>query len=573
MATTYAMPAAPGHNGHGGHGHSHSRKSASQKLPPEPPSSNRSHYMNRVATEMNSFQAYNDCQNQQVKAADAFPELHHPQSHAPNLLLPKPSSFSTPTSVRSKSMERRKSVGLPTHLNLQGVGYGYPRAGAQKFQTAEPHSGRLWITSQEAINAILVPLPYALASLVFGFGIVPHFGASVERPMSLVESIVDENNTRRSSSAASSPLALACGLTALTLAIVGLRGKFAQAMGSVDRGAASSSMKSFKIIEYAQLARRVVGRILTVGLPYYATSHLGGVRVATVLLLALASNIAATEDDHRELSTFKGWKRLLKFRKFTVTSILLQLVCDVTGMTNGLTMLSIALGYLSLSMAILVLPPPFPSLRPRASMVNSDSPAPETSSWGVTSAKDPKPSTIITDSSLTRTPEDINITLAAAALLGLSSYAISLPTTFGAGAKLTTHLLPWGVLSACTAVLALTLTEPATLRSNRGIGFALGSIGSCVLTVTVYNDDWRSFVYQSILISVSFAAYSLDTHRVVSRSSHSHHHHHQNHKAQTAQVGGPSRFTNYILHKVQPWPLLHTIIMEKDSRRIFYFMW
>ncbi len=33
-----------------------------------------------------------------------------------------------------------------------------------------------------------------------------------------------------------------------------------------------------------------------------------------------------------------------------------------------------------------------------------------------------------------------------------------------------------------------------------------------------------------------------------------------------------SRFTNFILPLVLKWPLLHTIMADKDSRRIFYFM-
>lgn len=33
-----------------------------------------------------------------------------------------------------------------------------------------------------------------------------------------------------------------------------------------------------------------------------------------------------------------------------------------------------------------------------------------------------------------------------------------------------------------------------------------------------------------------------------------------------------SRFTNLLLPFTSEWPLLHTILVEKDSRRIFYFM-
>jgi hypothetical protein len=34
-----------------------------------------------------------------------------------------------------------------------------------------------------------------------------------------------------------------------------------------------------------------------------------------------------------------------------------------------------------------------------------------------------------------------------------------------------------------------------------------------------------------------------------------------------------SRFTKYLLSNTRQWPLLHGILLEKDSRRIFYFAW
>lgn len=50
---------------------------------------------------------------------------------------------------------------------------------------------------------------------------------------------------------------------------------------------------------------------------------------------------------------------------------------------------------------------------------------------------------------------------------------------------------------------------------------------------------------------------------------HDHSHHLHPH---TTHVEPRSRFTNLILPLVLRWPLLHTIMAEKDSRRIFYFM-
>jgi zinc transporter 5/7 len=50
---------------------------------------------------------------------------------------------------------------------------------------------------------------------------------------------------------------------------------------------------------------------------------------------------------------------------------------------------------------------------------------------------------------------------------------------------------------------------------------------------------------------------------------HSHHGHTHNH---TPLAEPRSRFTNFLLPFILRWSLLHTILAEKDSRRIFYFM-
>ncbi|KAH6673484.1 cation efflux family-domain-containing protein [Halenospora varia] len=52
---------------------------------------------------------------------------------------------------------------------------------------------------------------------------------------------------------------------------------------------------------------------------------------------------------------------------------------------------------------------------------------------------------------------------------------------------------------------------------------------------------------------------------------HKHDHGHHNHKHGTA-TEPRSKFTSLILPLASRWPLLHTILAEKDSRRIFYFM-
>ena len=54
---------------------------------------------------------------------------------------------------------------------------------------------------------------------------------------------------------------------------------------------------------------------------------------------------------------------------------------------------------------------------------------------------------------------------------------------------------------------------------------------------------------------------------------HSHDHHgHDHHHGGTTPLGPRSKVTAFILPFVMRWPLIHTIMADKDSRRIFYFM-
>ena len=53
---------------------------------------------------------------------------------------------------------------------------------------------------------------------------------------------------------------------------------------------------------------------------------------------------------------------------------------------------------------------------------------------------------------------------------------------------------------------------------------------------------------------------------------HNYDHHDRSHAPHAKSVEPRSRFTSFMLPFVLRWPLLHTIISDKDSRRIFYFM-
>lgn len=581
-----------GHAGHG-HGHSHGRKSATERLPLHPTSMNGGVHVNSGSISSNSLKP--QMQNQTHKSIDVFHSSNQQsftsnQQRPNSLQLPTPSSFSTPTTARSKSMERRKSVGLPTPLRLEGNGYGFPPPSSQHFpkideqvetgyispvlclDLADNNSSK-WMTISELLNSILVPLPYVLASLAF---------------TSLVALRVSSDGLPLSSfTAPELPVLVEIStLTSLTLVLVGLRGKIGimSATGLDKRKKSLAGIEEVQKTQWIHMARRIAARFLTVGLPFYATSRLGGARVALVMLIALASNVMTIEEDTADLTRAKGWSRLLTQRPWTLMSILLQLVSDLTGFTNSSVGVELVLGYTTLGITVFVLPPCFLSSRPRYSVVTSTAPASESRTsavlatpWETPPQLEEKSSRVPSISPMICSSEDVNLTLYSGVVLGILStivLVLSLPSA-GVGSG---NRLAWGLLSTFATALALTAADPRSLQSNMKIGLVFGSLLSSFVLTMLCSEAWSSLICQSIFIGISFAATKFDTHTAISVASHSDHHHHHHHHHQPTKLNIPehaqmSRFSEFVIRNIPHWPLLHSILAEKDSRRIFYFMW
>jgi len=583
MATTFAMPTV---HGHGGHGHSHSRKFTIQRLPLQSTSLNGGFQTSSEPTKSSPLKPQD---HQLPRSADVFYDTQQHEQPPSHLELPQPHpSFSTPTSARSKSMERRKSVGLPTHLRLQDNGYGFPASSNRKTPDRDDTEGdRRWSTARAIVSAVLIPLPCVLASMAFGIGSVPAINVTKQIPLAVARTILDDSpNDKEQSFGQVSDWTLTFALTSMTLLLVGLRGKLNEVMGTLDRRKRKPSLAPVDALKIrawshvARRARRVAGRVLTVGLPFYAASKLGGVRVALVILVALASNIMNDDNDSTEYTTLQSWSQLAANSPCTVASILVQLVCDLSGITSRVTMSTILLGYMALGLAIFVFPPPFPSSRPKTSIVTSSAPTSESSTstalatpWEAPLSLENQRPSMMYLSPMISTSEDVDLTIWSGVAFALLSFLLFI-LRWSAGATSQTSIV-WGILASCTAALALTNTEPASLRYHGHFGFVLGSLISCLLLTRLHHDPWRTFVYQSILAVVCLAAMKIDN-RVLSSlpSSSAHrHHHHQRTKSHPVNSVQLSRVSAFVLDKARPWPLLHSIIAEKDSRRIFYFMW
>lgn len=438
---------------------------------------------------------------------------------------------------------------------------------------------RKWITKTEAISSVLVPLPYMLASLAFGVhGLHAQFPPSLavgSLGKQLLETISNQSaKLSRSNHGLLSTLFLASS----TLLLVGFRGKISGPPTKLDRRKASTS-KTDK--GFGAGVRRIIERSIGVGLPFYATMKLGSDRVVLIMLVALAADMTNVEDEKTDLISSKGWKRLLTHRRWTLISISLQIFGDFMGLSACCSRWDLVAGYLALLVSIFFISPPFPSLKVKASPTSSFSTASpsstpkllatqwEASPWPKTNADSYRAT-----SPLACTTEDINLTLAAGTALGVLTCVIFLISRPGAG-SLSFLDLALGFLSVCAAALSYQLVQPHTIRKNSGIGLLLGSVISWGLMTIFKAETWSYIAYQGICIGVTFAAAKVDTFQSLS-TSHTHHQthdrsHHTN--CHDTHHHMPSRISRFMLDSSQKWPLLHSILAEKDSRRIFYFMW
>ena len=438
---------------------------------------------------------------------------------------------------------------------------------------------RKWITKTEAISSVLVPLPYMLASLAFGAHRLheqfPQNFAVGSLGKRLLEAIF--NQTAQISKSGHGSLS-ALILASSTLLLIGFRGKISGPPTKLDRRKSSISKTDKGIVAGV---RRVIERSIGVGLPFYATIKLGSDRVALIMLVALAADMTNVEDETTDLISSKGWKRLLIHRRWTLISISLQILGDFMGLSARCSSWDLIVGYLALLVSIFFISPPFPSLKVKAPPTPSFSTASpastpkllatqwETSPW-LKTVSDSYRAT----SPLVCTTEDIHLTLAAGTALGVLACVIFL--TSGAGAGVLKFVdLGLGFLSVCTAALSYQLVQPHAIRKNSGIGLLLGSVISWGFMTMVRTETWSYIAYQGICIGVTFGAAKLDTLQSLSTSHTQHQIHQRSHHTDCNEQNHhmPSRISRFLLGSSQKWPLLHSILVEKDSRRIFYFMW
>lgn len=124
----------------------------------------------------------------------------------------------------------------------------------------------------------------------------------------------------------------------------------------------------------------------------------------------------------------------------------------------------------------------------------------------------------------------------------------------------------WFYLWAAAVVSGLVAIEFGT--GVRKIGFGVGTFTAIVAGWAMLMSDMTAVVGNVILASMMWVGILLDEKAQNHGHDHDHGHHHEPKEAKA-----PSTITKSLLRMSEGLPLLHGILIERDSRRIFYFMW
>lgn len=443
---------------------------------------------------------------------------------------------------------------------------------------------RKWITSPEVFSSILVALPY-----VFVFVLNNQLASNLLLPN---PSPIDQPLESQTSALPTKPavghlplptLCVSFAVATGTLILCGLVGMVQQMFTSPDRR--KDSLKSSQKRDtpagrgITLNTRRMVEKLSAVALPFYAASILGGARVTLIILLAISSKILTLEDGGTTLTTVKGWKELLQYRRWTLASILAQALYDFSRYISPVGNAAFATGYLALVLSIFALPPPFPSIIRVVSGSEEGVPSASGSvvlSSGFETPQAPEFSVLkkSTISPLISSPEETVATF----LAGGASAALCMLTLLFSNIDADAFHPPvygWYFLTCCTASTCLLVAQPKSLQENKGLGILTGAVLSSVISYLFDADLWHLVVFQGGLIALSFLATQIDAPTVISSIPKAQQHTDPGHNraaSHSVHIEGHSRITGALLGIFQHRPLLHSILVEKDSRRIFYFM-
>jgi len=424
-----------------------------------------------------------------------------------------------------------------------------------------PTASASWFSLPEALTALLVPLPYLLGSAAYssndgsasGDGFPP-LSAYAKLQQSVLTSTSDLPSREL---AKPSGFVEACQLASGTLLLVGILAKLRASERTMDRRKDSGPARHAQIAMDFSTLQALLLRTMSVGLPFYAAMKLGGMRTGLVLLVSIAANLTCLDNALRP--SMGQWVQQAMNRKLTLGALLLSAISDFAGFTIHTSVSDLILGYLALAVTVVCLNPPLPTANTSIASARVGSTGVSRSlSWNA--------------SSLTCSKGDVNLTLISGGLLSLITIGASV--LLGRSPSLVPSSIGLSTLSIASATAANVLAQPAALRNSAKAGLGLGCLLTASCAFLFSPSLWPGTICNGGLSALAFAGVLFDTLTSSSRDDHSHDHAHNVKAHQHTHADTQySPFTRLVLSNCEPGSLVHSIMIEKDSRRICYFTW
>lgn len=567
MASTYALPVTGGGDKAGSH-HGHTHSFSGSHLSPASANSN------------NAFAASNGHQPVRKAASSSNLLYTHDETSRENSPYPSPEHEHTYAQAFRTNIDAVQANGHSCG-HSHGHSHNHSHAHSHSHSSGSPMKGRArgesdlgragvdnstytpalsdipaasasWFSLPEALTALLVPLPYLLASAAYSSngGPVTEDGFPPLSAYAKLQKAVLTSTSDLPSREPERPSGFveACQLASGTLLLVGLLSKIRASERVLDRRKEPSTSRQAGIALDVPTAKSVALRSLSVGLPFYAAMKIGGMRTGLVLLAMMGANLTCVDNAFKP--SFGQWMQQAMKRKLTLAAILLSAISDFSGLTIHTSFSNLILGYLALAITVVFLHPPLPT--PTAQSAQSIT-------WAA--------------SSLTSSAGDVNLTLLAGGLLSLATICASI---FQARSpSIVPTSIVFSTLSVASATAANLFAQPATLRQSAKAGLGLGCLLTSSCAFLFSPSLWPGTICNGGLSALAFAGVIFDTSSPLSgKDAHAHDHaHNVNTRHHHHADGDYSRFTHFVLSHCEPGSLIHSIIIEKDSRRIAYFTW
>ncbi|KAF8421498.1 cation efflux protein/zinc transporter [Tirmania nivea] len=481
-----------------------------------------------------------------------------------------PSARSHGHSDRFSSHLRSHSITIPedtssrSHSHSQPNGHSLSHSSSHSHSHSHSHSqvhhdDSILCTSPKreplTLSTISTPLLISLTYLVTEYASKHHHTTHSSSP---ADNPLDSFQTQRSSTTSTNLLS-SFSLVAGTLLFSSLHHRFKYIQQRDDSGggpngrASDEGKSSGKFMPAKHRERVTVPKMAELGcgllLPYFAALELGGVKTALFSLAALVGGVSGA------MRTGGGWRRLLGYQR-GIAGVLCAWIAweGITAAEGDLHAVMIA--YIALLVSTLFFDSPFAL-----------------------------PAVASTAQEHNRKFKLSAMTAAAMFIPPLFNWVVFVasfePDPRGPVEAQSTFFYWW--------LLAVVVGSSGVIFANVKLGGVIGNVPFAIGATTAIVGDlmlkageqsFRALADKCVLVGAVLGAIYFDTTSAGSRhhghdhghDSHDHHGHSHDHSSALRKATPPSRTTLLLISASQPIPLLHSILIDRNSRRIFYFM-